>query len=57
MSGKNKQIKPNQTMPSKTTAHSSDEPKLPFSRPDFFRDLKKAARKQDQPSQSDQEKR
>jgi hypothetical protein len=34
-----------------------DEGRSPFSRDDFFRDLKKAARKQDRPSQPDEETR
>ena len=55
--GKGKQIKTDVSIPSKITTQVSGDPQPPFSRDDFFRDLKKAAKKQDRPSQRESEKR
>jgi hypothetical protein len=53
VSDKGKHPKTDVTTPSKITTQVSGDPRPPFSRDDFFRDLKKAAKKQDRPSQSD----
>ena len=57
VSASEKPIKVNTTTPSETTAQSNRDVQQPFTRKDFFRDLKKASKKQDQPSQRGQEKR
>lgn len=53
MSDKGKSIKTDVTTPSKITTQLSSDPQPPFSRKDFFRDLKKVAKKRNRPSQSD----
>lgn len=57
MADNGKSIKTTATMPSETTTQLSGEPDSRFSRDDFFRDLKKVAKKQDRPSQRDEERR
>lgn len=57
MNSTDKPRKTDSTATRKTTTQSSSDPKPSFSRRDFFRDLKKVAKKQDRLSRPDSETR